>query len=126
MNKKNPQLNKNKGNKSAYRRKPGRGQFSIKRVNENQQGVLMIINKSILLRNRNGYRFHSHQSTAILNLRTQFTTIPNMLIAKGLYIYKKGKCVESLTYVAPWLTLENSHAILDTSTQTTPIEHTQT
>ena len=89
MNKKNPQLNKNKGNKSAYRRKPGRGQFSIKRVNENQQGVLMIINKSILLRNRNGYRFHSHQSTAILNLRTQLTTIPKYANPNLLYIYKK-------------------------------------
>ena len=43
MFKKNPQLNKNKGNKSAYRGKPGEGQFSIRRVNENQQGVLMII-----------------------------------------------------------------------------------
>ena len=57
----------------------------------------MIINKSILLRNENGYRFHSHQSTANLNLRTQSATIPNTLIAKVLYIYKKWKCVESLT-----------------------------
>ena len=50
----------------------------------------MIINKQLLLR-------MSHQSKANLNLRTQSTTIPNTLIAKGLYIYKKGKCVESLT-----------------------------
>ena len=77
MIKENPQLNKFKGNKSAYRGKPGEGQFSIRRVNENQQAVLMIINKPILLRNENGYRFHSHQSTANLNLRTQSTTIPN-------------------------------------------------
>ena len=63
--------------------------FSIRVINENQQVVLMRINKSILLRNRNGYRFHSHQSTANLNLRTQSTTIPNTLIAKVLYIYKK-------------------------------------
>ena len=87
MIKENPQLNKFKGNKSAYRGKPGEGQFSIRRVNENQQAVLMIINKPILLRNENDNRFHSHQSTANLNLRIQFTTIPNTLIAKGLYIY---------------------------------------
>lgn len=62
----------------------------------------MIINKSILLRNENGYRFHSHQSTANLNLRTQSATIPNTLIAKVLYIYKKWKCVESLT-VSRWM-----------------------
>ena len=36
--------------------------FSIRVVNENQQVVLMRINKSILLRNENGYRFHSHHS----------------------------------------------------------------
>ena len=102
MFKKNPHLIKNKGNKTAYRAKPGKGQFSIRRVNENQQAVLMIINKSILLRNENGYRFHSHQSTANLNLRIQSTTIPNTLIAKGLYIYKKWKCVESLT-VSRWM-----------------------
>ena len=57
----------------------------------------MIINKSILLRNENDNRFYSHQSTANLKSRTQSATIPNTLIAKGLYIYKKGKCVESLT-----------------------------
>ena len=49
------------------------------------------------MRNENGYRFHSHQSTANLNLRIQSTTIPNTLIAKVLYIYKKWNCVESLT-----------------------------
>ena len=75
----------------------------------------MIINKSILLRNENGYRFHSHQSTANLNLRTQSTTIPNTLIAKGLYIYKKWKCVESLT-VSRWtLTSGNSVGMIGTS-----------
>ena len=93
----NPHLIKNKGNKSAYRAKPGEGQFSIRRVNENQQAVLMIINKSILLRNENGYRFHSHQSTANLNLRTQSTTIACSLVSLLLYIYKKWNCVESLT-----------------------------
>ncbi len=111
----NPHLIKNKGNKSAYRAKPGEGQFSIRRVNENQQAVLMIINKSILLRNENGYRFHSHQSTANLNLRTQSTTIPNTLIAKGLYIYKKWNCVESLTIPGSWLTVKKHQATLSTS-----------
>lgn len=93
MIKKNPQLNKNKGNKSIYRGKSGASQFSIKKVNENQQRVLMIINKPILLRNRNGYRFHSHQSTANLKSRTQSTTIPNFANPNRLYIYiKRGLC----------------------------------
>ena len=61
----------------------------------------MRINKVKLLRNGNGYRFHSHQSTANLKSRTQSATIPNTLIAKGLYIYKKWKCVEMLT-VTRW------------------------
>ena len=104
MSKQYPQIKNKWGNKSAHRVKPGRGQFSIRRINENQQAVLMIINKSILLRNENGYRFHSHQSTANLNLRIQSTTIPNTLIAKVLYIYKKWKCVESLTIPGSWLT----------------------
>ena len=76
MFKKNPQLIKNKGNKSAYRGKPGRGLFSIRRVNENQQAVLMIINKPILLRNENGYRFHSHHSKANLTIRTNILGEP--------------------------------------------------
>ena len=71
--------------------------ISIKRVNENQQVVLMRINKSILLRNENDNRFHSHQSTAILKIRIQSTTIPNYASPNRLYIYKKWKCVESLT-----------------------------
>ena len=71
--------------------------ISIKRVNENQQVVLMRINKSILLRNENDNRFHSHQSTANLDLRTQSTTIPNYASPNRLYIYKKWKCVEMLT-----------------------------
>ena len=115
MFKKNPQLIKINGNKTAYRGQPGGGQFSIRRVNENQQAVLMIINKSILLRNENGYRFHSHQSTANLNLRTQSTTIPNTLIAKVLYIYKKWKCVELLTIPGITLTSANRFAIVGTS-----------
>ena len=66
------------------------------------------------MRNENGYRFHSHQSTAILNLRTQSTTIPNPLIAKGLYIYKKWKCVESLTILGTWLTVQKVFANMGT------------
>ena len=64
--------------------------FSIKVINENQLELLMIINKQLLMR-------MSRQSQVNLKSRTQSTTIPNTLIAKGLYIYKKGKCVESLT-----------------------------
>ena len=75
----------------------------------------MIINKVKLLRNENGYRFHSHQSTANLNLRTQSATIPNTLIAKVLYIYKKWKCVESLTIPGGWLTSANSVGMIGTS-----------
>tara|TARA_R100001509_G_scaffold145391_1_gene102016 strand:+ start:539 stop:904 length:366 start_codon:yes stop_codon:yes gene_type:complete len=111
-----PRKNKFKGNKSAYRGKPGGGQFSIKRVNENQQAVLMRINKGKLLRNENGYRFHSHQSTANLKSRIQSTTIPNTLIAKGLYIYKKWECVESLTIPGSWLTGLKVFANMGTST----------
>ena len=100
--------------------------LSIKRVNENQQVVLMRINKSILLRNENDNRFHSHQSTANLNLRTQSATIPNTLIAKGLYIYKKWKCVEMLTVTRNTLTGLKVFANMGTSTKHMPIEHTQT
>ena len=87
MSKQYPQLNQNNVNK-LHREAPGeRSIFSINRVNENQQVVLMRINKVKLLRNENGYRFHSHQSTANLNLRTQSTTITNSLISKhSIYI----------------------------------------
>ena len=90
--------------------------ISIKRVNENQQVVLMRINKSILLRNENDNRFYSHQSTANLKSRTQSATIPNTLIAKVLYIYKKWKCVESLTIPGSWLTGLKVFANMGTST----------
>ena len=104
MIKKNPQLNIFKCNKSAYRAKPGGGQFSIRRFNENQQAVILRINKRILLRNENGYRFHSHHSKANLTIRTQSTTIPILLMPLVLYIYKKWKCVEMLTIPGRWLT----------------------
>ena len=83
------------------------------------KSILMIINKQLLMR-------MSHQSTANLNLRTQSATIPNTLIAKGLYIYKKWKCVESLTIPGSWLTVKKDRAILGTSIKHMPIEHTQT
>ena len=51
--------------------------ISIKRVNENQLEILMIINKQLLMR-------MSRQSQVNLKSRTQSTTIPNTLIAKGL------------------------------------------
>ena len=59
MIKKKPQLNQNNVNKS-HREAPGeRSIFSINRINENQQVVLMRINKVKLLRNKNDNRFHS-------------------------------------------------------------------
>ena len=115
MFKQYPQIKNKWGNKSSWKSKTRWRSFSIRKVNENQQAVLMIINKSILLRNENGYRFHSHQSTANLNLRTQSATIPNTLIAKVLYIYKKWKCVESLTIPGKGLHYEKPMATLGTS-----------
>ena len=97
MIKNNPQLNKNNANKSPSIKFHLGHSFAIKRVNENQQAVLMRINKAILLRNENDNRFHSHQSTANLKSRTQSTTIASSLVSLVLYIYKKWKCVEMLT-----------------------------
>mgnify|MGYP005654612631 CR=1 FL=1 len=112
--------------KIRFNQNQARGIFSIRVINENQLVRLMIINKSILLRNRNGYRFHSHQSTAILNLRTQSTTIPKYANPNLLYIYKKGECVESLTFIRWTLTSGNRFVIVGTSHSFMPIEHTQT
>ena len=86
----------------------------------------MRINNICLLRitaaYENGYRFHSHQSTVNLDLRTQSATIPNTLIAKVLYIYNKWNCVESLT-VSRWtLTSANSVGMIGTSIKHMPIE----
>ena len=116
MIKKNPQLIKINGNKSAYRRKPGGGQFSIRKVNENQQAVILRINKPILLRNENGYRFHSHHSKANLKTRTQSATIARSLVPLVLYIYKKWNCVESLTKTRWTLTGLKVFANMGTST----------
>ena len=91
---------------------------------------LMRINKRRLIENtaqyENDNRFHSHQSTANLKSRTQSATIPNTLIAKGLYIYKKWKCVEMLTVTRNTLTVKKHQATLGTSNKHMPIEHTQT
>ena len=94
MIKNNPQFNRNKCKKYPSIKFHLGDCFAIR------EGLLRI-NKRRLIENtagyENGYRFHSHQSTANLKSRTQSATIPNTLIAKGLYIYKKWKCVEMLT-----------------------------
>ncbi len=111
MIKLHPHIKKIKGNKSSDQESTILNKDRLMRINK---GGLLIINKSILLRNKNGYRFHSHQSTANLNLRTQSATIPNTLIAKVLYIYKKWKCVESLTIPGSWLTVKKDNANMGT------------
>ena len=115
MIKNNPQLNKNNANKSPSIKFHLGHSFAIKRVNENQQAVLMRINKAILLRNENDNRFHSHQSTANLKSRTQSATIARSQVPLVLYIYKKWNCVESLTIPGSTLTVGNRFAIVSTS-----------
>ena len=115
MSKQYPQIKNKWGNKSHREAPGGRSIFSINRVNENQQVVLMIINKVKLLRNENDNRFHSHQSTANLKSRTQSTTIASSLVSLVLYIYKKWNCVESLTIPGSTLTVGNRFAIVSTS-----------
>ena len=94
MFKKNPQLIKNKGNKYPSIKFHLGHSFAIR------EGLLRI-NKRRLIENiaqyENGYRFHSHHSKANLTIRTQSATIARSLVPLVLYIYKKGKCVESLT-----------------------------
>ena len=85
-----PRIKNKWGNKCQLKGSPRRRSFSIRKVNENQQVVLMIINKQLLLR-------MSHQSQANLKSRTQSATIPIFARHSRLYIYKKWKCVESLT-----------------------------
>ena len=82
--------------------------FSIRVINENQLELLMIINKQLLMR-------MSRQSQVNLKSRTQSTTIPNTLIAKGLYIYKKWKCVASLTLSGSWLTSQKGGGLIGRS-----------
>ena len=112
MIKLDPHIKEIKSNKTSDQESTILNKDRLMRINK---GGLLIINKSILLRNENGYRFHSHQSTANLNLRTQSATIPNTLIAKGLYIYKKWKCVESLTKPGKGLHYQKNQYTLGTS-----------
>ena len=94
MIKKNPQLNKNIVNKCPSNRIRLGHSFAIR------EGLLRI-NKRRLIENtagnENGYRFHSYDSQVFPTIRTQSTTIPNYASPNRLYIYKKWKCVESLT-----------------------------
>ena len=66
--------------------------------------------------NENGYRFHSYDSQVFLTTRTQSTTIARSLVPLVLYIYKKWKCVESLTIPGSWLTGLKVFANMGTST----------
>ena len=112
MFKKNPQLNKNKCNKYPSIKFHLGHSFAIR------EGLLRI-NKRRLIENiaqyENGYRFHSHHSKANLTIRTQSATIARSLVPLVLYIYKKGKCVESLTVSRNTLTVKKGYAILGTS-----------
>ena len=94
MFKKNPQLNNKSVNKCPSIKFHLGHSFAIR------EGLLRI-NKIRLIENtagyENGYRFHSYDSQVFLTTRTQSTTIARSLVSLVLYIYKKGKCVESLT-----------------------------
>ena len=93
--------------KSRYQESTILNKDRLMRINKS---ILMIINKQLLMR-------MSHQSTVNLNLRTQSATIPNTLIAKVLYIYKKWNCVESLTKPGGRLTGLKVFANMGTSTK---------
>ena len=94
MIKNNPQLIKNKANKCPSIKFHLGHSFAIR------EGLLRI-NKGVIIENENGYHFQmvilSHHSQLFLTIRTQSTTIPIFARLNLLYIYKKGKCVESLT-----------------------------
>ena len=112
MIKQNPQLSKNKCKKYTSIKFHLGYSFAIR------EGLLRI-NKRGLIENtaeyENGYRFHSYDSQVFLTTRTQSTTIPNYASPKLFYIYKKWKCVESLT-VSRWtLTSANSVGMIGTS-----------
>ena len=112
MFKKNSQLNNKSVNKCPSIKFHLGHSFAIR------EGLLRI-NKRRLIENyglnENGYRFHSYDSQVFLTTRTQSTTIARSLVSLVLYIYKKGKCVESLT-VSRWtLTSGNSVGMIGTS-----------
>ena len=93
MIKNNPQLNQNKCKKYPSIKFHLGDCFAIR------EGLLRI-NKGVIIENENGYHFQmvilSHHSQLFLTIRTQSTTIPILARLNLLYIYKKGKCVESL------------------------------
>ena len=122
MFKKNPQLIKNKGNKCPSIKFHLGHSFAIR------EGLLRI-NKIRLIENtagyENGYRFHSYDSQVFLTTRTQSTTIARSLVSLVLYIYKKGKCVESLTIPGKGVALSKSRIYIGYINQffATPIVH---
>ena len=122
MIKLDPHIKEIKSNKSSDQESTILNKGRLMRINK---WGLLIINKPILLRNENGYRFHSHHSKANLTIRTQSTTIALFARLNLLYIYKKWKCVESLTTPGSWLTSANSVGMIGTSIKHMPIEHTQ-
>ena len=87
----------------------------------------MRINKGVVIENENGYHFQmgilSHHSQVFPTIRTQSTTIPNYANPNRLYIYKKWKCVESLTLLGSWLTSPKGRGMIGTSITHEPIEH---
>ena len=112
MIKNNPQFNRNKCKKYPSIKFHLGDCFAIR------EGLLRI-NKRRLIENtagyENGYRFHSHQSTANLKSRTQSATIASSLVSLVLYIYKKWKCVDLLTVTRNTLTGEKVRGMIGTS-----------
>ena len=113
MSKQYPQLNQNIVNKCPSIKFHLGDCFAIR------EGLLRI-NKRRLIENygpnENGYRFHSYDSQVFPTIRTQCTTIPNYANPNLLYIYKKWKCVESLTIPGKGLHDELIGYTLGTST----------
>ena len=101
MSKQYPQLNKNNCKKCPSIKFHLGHSFAIRES-------LLRINKREFIENtaeyENGYRFHSYDSQVFLTTRTQSATIAKSLVSLVLYIYKKWKCVESLTIPGSWLT----------------------
>ena len=113
MIKNNPQLNQNNVNKCPSNRIRLGHSFAIR------EGLLRINKRGLIENtagNENGYRFHSYDSQVFPTIRTQSTTIPNYASPNRLYIYKKWKCVESLTIPGSWLTGLKVFANMGTST----------
>ena len=122
MIKLDPHIKEIKSNKSSDQESTILNKGRLMRINK---WGLLIINKPILLRNENGYRFHSHHSKANLTIRTQSTTITLFARLNLLYIYKKWKCVESLTIPGKGVALSKSRIYIGYINQffATPIVH---